>query len=195
MDGTCKSSVTVPGLSFWVVPECPTPLIAVKACEAVMSGRPHAVCGLARFTLDFQEIREVFRMIDAMIRSCAAVIAASMLMLAPAAAHSDKVTVHRGAETHTVAVDAQGNAIAPQIRVVRVGQSAAAARSETAVGAAGRTVTSAQGVTGGTLWLIDPADDRLTACQMRKTFRVGEWVIDCHAVDLSRATRIPLVRR
>lgn len=136
-------------------------------------------------------------------------LAASALWTAGAAAHESKVTVHRGADTHAVEIDAQGNAEAAPMRLVRVEES----RDRRAHRDGGtyrghhrfgphvtgpfrhKVQAIAETLGGRTLWIVDESGDRLIACRLHKTFRVGDHDIRCESEELSRALREAEERR
>ncbi len=110
-------------------------------------------------------------------------LAASALVAGPAlAAGSDTVTVYRGAQSETVAVDARGRAVGPQARVVPEPAAEAGERAE------GRGEPERpRAAAGGVLWMLDRAGDRLIACRLHKTFRVGDRDIRCRSEGLRQA--------
>lgn len=48
---------------------------------------------------------------------------------------------------------------------------------------------------GDTLWLLDRAEDKVTACRLFKTVNVGQHVVRCASADLSQAIARGLPRR
>ncbi len=48
------------------------------------------------------------------------ILAATTLGATAALAQSSQITVHRGSDTHTIGLDAKGNALAPQVRIERM---------------------------------------------------------------------------
>ena len=119
------------------------------------------------------------------VAALCAILAVTTLGATAVGAHSSKITVHRGSDTHTIEIDSQGNALAPKVRIVRVPQVPA----ETATQANTRMqVTGVDGlvplsVGGQTLWLNDESGSGLIACRLVwATVRRGRghWVMRCY---------------
>jgi hypothetical protein len=81
--------------------------------------------------------------IHTMICRSILILAVTTLGATAVLAQSSKITVHRGSDTHTIEIDSQGNALAPEVRIERVHQGPA----ETATKAnTGMLVTDVSGL-------------------------------------------------
>ncbi len=118
------------------------------------------------------------------------ILAVTTLGATALVAHSSKVTVHRGADTHTIEIDSQGNALAPKVRIERVPQDPAetATQANTRMYLTGVSGPAVQPVAGQTLWLTDESGRGLIACHLAWTLlnpvwvsgRRGHWVLRCY---------------
>jgi len=124
------------------------------------------------------------------VAALCAVLVVTTLGATAVGAHSSKITVHRGSDTHTIEIDSQGNALAPKVRIVRVPQVSAetATQANTRMHVTGVSGPAAQPVEGQTLWLTDESGSGLVACQLAWTLlnpvwvagRRGHFVIRCY---------------
>ena len=96
------------------------------------------------------------------------ILAVTTLGATAVVAHSSKVTVHRGSDTHTIEVDSQGNALAPKVRIERVSQGPAetAMWANTRMQVTGVSGLAAQPVAGQMLWLTDESGSGLIVCRL-----------------------------
>ncbi len=96
------------------------------------------------------------------------ILAVTTLGATAVVAHSSKVTVHRGSDTHTTEIDSQGYAVAPKVRIERVPQGPAetAAQANTRIHVTGVSGLAVQPVAGQTLWLTDESDSGFIACRL-----------------------------
>ncbi len=101
-------------------------------------------------------------------------------------AQPNKVTVHRGSDTHLIEVDSQGNVLAPKVRIERVPQGTAETvmQANTRIHVTRVSGPVAQPVAGQPLWLTDESG-ALTACQMAWITLLAppRWVIRCYTED------------
>ena len=121
------------------------------------------------------------------------ILAVTTLGATAVVAHSSKVTVHRGSDTHTIEVDSQGNALAPKVRIERVPQGPAetATQANTRMHVTGVSAPVAQPIAGQALWLTDESGSGLIACHLAWTLlnpvwvagRHGHWVLRCFTED------------
>ncbi len=119
------------------------------------------------------------------------ILALTTLGATAVVAQSNKVTVHRGSDTHTVEIDSQGYALAPKLRIERVPQVPAktAMQTHTRMQVTGVSGLVSQLVAGQTLWLTDESSSGLIACRLDWTGasqvkrRRGYWVIRCYNED------------
>ncbi len=116
------------------------------------------------------------------VAALCAILAVITLGATVVGAHSSKITVHRGSDTHTVEIDSQGNALAPKVRIERVPQVPAtpATQANTRVQATG---VSDLLVAGQTLWLTNESGSSLIACRLVwATVRRGrgDWIMRCY---------------
>ena len=119
------------------------------------------------------------------------ILALTTLGATAVVAQTNKVTVHRGSDTHTVRIDSQGYALAPDVRIERVPQVPATTvtQTNTRVQATGVSDPVAQLVAGQTIWLTDESNSGLIACRLVWTgasqvkLRRGHWVIRCYTED------------
>ena len=116
-----------------------------------------------------------------MVSRLSLALVASALLATTATAQAAKVTVHRGAQTHEVSVDAWGNVIAPHTKVIHVEPARPVRQQETEA----KPVPSSA-VAGRSLWFLDENGERLVACRLFKTFRVSERVIRCRSEDIEQ---------
>ena len=102
------------------------------------------------------------------VAALCAVLAVTTLGATAVVAHSSKVTVHRGSDTHTIEVDSQGNALAPKVRIERVlqGPAETAMRANTRMQVTGVSGLAVQPVAGQMLWLTDESRSGLIACRL-----------------------------
>ena len=108
------------------------------------------------------------------------ILAVTTLGATAVVAHSSKITVHRGSDTHTIEIDSQGNALAPKVRIERVPQALAetATQANTRVYVTGVSGRAAQPVAGQMLWLTDESGSRLIACRLAWAVLNPLWVDD-----------------
>lgn len=108
------------------------------------------------------------------------ILAVTTLGATAVVAHSSKITVHRGSDTHTIEIDSQGNALAPKVRIERVPQALAetATQANTRVYVTGVSGLAAQPVAGQMLWLTDESGSRLIACRLAWAVLNPLWVDD-----------------
>ena len=94
-------------------------------------------------------------------------------------AHSSKITVHRGSDTHTIEIDSQGNALAPKVRIERVPQALAetATQANTRMHVTGVSGLAAHPVAGQMLWLTDESGSALIACHLTWAVLNPPWVV------------------
>ncbi len=121
------------------------------------------------------------------------ILAVTTLGATAVVAHSSKVTVHRGSDTHTIEIDSQGKALAPKVRIERVPQGPAetATQANTRIHVTGVSGPAAQVGAGQTLWLTDESGSGLIACQLVWTLlnpvwvagRHGQFVLRCYTED------------
>ena len=106
------------------------------------------------------------------------ILAATTLGATAVVAHSSKVTVHRGSETHTIEIDSQGNALAPKVRIERVPQALAetATQANTRMHVTGVSGLAAHPVAGQMLWLTDESGSGLIACHLTWAVLNPRWV-------------------
>ena len=138
------------------------------------------------------------------------ILALTTLGATTAIAQSNSVTVHRGSDTHTVRIDSQGYALAPDVRIERVLQVTATTvtQTNTRVQATGISDPVPQLVAGQTLWLNDESGRGLIACRLVwATVRRGRghWVMRCYnenggvarpgTISLSRLPRADFLGR
>jgi len=129
------------------------------------------------------------------VAALCAILAVTTLGATAVDAHSSKITVHRGSDTHTVEIDSQGYALAPKVRIERVPQVPAATATQ---GNASMQVTGVYGpavqpVAGQMLWQTDESGSDLIACRLIWAEKVkrqrvirrrsGYWVIRCYTED------------
>jgi hypothetical protein len=116
------------------------------------------------------------------VAALCAVLAVTTLGATAVVAHSSKVTVHRGSDTHTIEIDSQGNALAPKVRIERVPQSPAetATQANTRMHVTGVSGPAAQPVAGQTLWLTDESGSGLIACHLAWALLNPPWVAGRH---------------
>lgn len=125
-----------------------------------------------------------------MIRTILLALGASLLAATPAAAHSDDIQVLRGARAQSAAISAPQGAAGVQLLFGVALQAPNAAGQPKHQGArhqAGKRMhhrKSPRAKAGETLWLVDKAGGRLTACQMHKTGDVGGYRLRCVERDL-----------
>ena len=107
------------------------------------------------------------------------ILAVTTLGATAVVAHSSKVTVHRGSDTHTIEIDSQGNALAPKVRIERVSQGPAetATQANTRVYVTGVSGLAAQPVAGQMLWLTDESGSGLIACRLAWAVLNPPWVV------------------
>ena len=107
------------------------------------------------------------------------ILAVTTLGATAVIAHSSKITVHRGSDTHTIEIDSQGNALAPKVRIERVSQGPAetATQANTRVYVTGVSGLAAQPVAGQMLWLTDESGSRLIACHLTWAVLNPPWVV------------------
>ena len=110
------------------------------------------------------------------------ILAVTTLGATAVVAHSSKVTVHRGSDTHTIEIDSQGNALAPKVRIERVPQGPAetATQANTRMHVTGVSGPAVQPVAGQTLWLTDESGRGLIACHLAWTSLNPPWVAGRH---------------
>ena len=125
-----------------------------------------------------------------MIRTILLALGASLLAATPSAAHSDDIQVLRGAQVAGAVIAApQGTAGVQLLHGVAL-QTPKAAGKHHARHQAGKRAQHAgakrmhhgkrlRAKAGETLWLVDKAGGRLTACQMHKTGDVGGYRLRC----------------
>ena len=108
------------------------------------------------------------------------ILALTTLGATAVVAHSSKVTVHRGSDTHTIEIDSQGNALAPKVRIERVPQALAetATQANTRVYVTGVSGLAAQPVAGQMLWLTDESGSGLIAFRLAWAVLNPLWVDD-----------------
>ncbi len=121
------------------------------------------------------------------------ILAVTTLGATAVVAHSSKITLHRGSDTHTIEIDSQGNALAPKVRIERVPQGSAetATQANTYMHVTGVSGLAAQPVAGQTLWLTDESGSGLIACHLAWALwnpvwvagRHGHWVLRCYTED------------
>ena len=106
------------------------------------------------------------------------ILAVTTLGATAVVAHSSKITVHRGSDTHTIEIDSQGNALAPKMRIERVPQALAetATQANTRVYVTGVSGLAAQPVAGQMLWLTDESGSGLIACHLAWAVLNPPWV-------------------
>ncbi len=107
------------------------------------------------------------------------ILAVTTLGATAVVAHSSKITVHRGSDTHTIEIDSQGNALAPKVRIERVSQYPAetATQANTRTNVTGVLGLAAQPVAGQMLWLTDESGSGLIACQLAWAVLNPRWVV------------------
>ena len=116
------------------------------------------------------------------------ILAVTTLGATAVVAHSSKVTVHRGSDTHTIEVDSQGNALAPKVRIERVlqGPAETVTQATTRMHVTGVSGPAAQPIAGQTLWLADGSGSGLIACQLVWTLLNPPWVAGRHGRSVIR---------
>ncbi len=130
-----------------------------------------------------------------MIRTILLALGASLLAATPAAAHSDDIQVQRGARAQSAALTAQKSAAGVQLLFGVALQAPKAAGKHHLRHQAGKRAyhkgakrmhhrKGPRPKAGETLWLVDKAGGRLTACQMHKTGDVGGYRLRCVERDL-----------
>ena len=114
------------------------------------------------------------------VAALCAVLAVTTLGATAVVAHSSKVTVHRGSDTHTIEIDSQGNALAPKVRIERVFQGPAetATQANTRMYVTGVSGLAAQPVAGEMLWLTDESGSGLIACRLAWAELNPQWPDD-----------------
>ena len=122
------------------------------------------------------------------------ILAVTTLGATAVVAHSSKVTVHRGSDTHTIEIDSQGKALAPKVRIERVpqGPTETATQANTRMHVTHVSGLAAQPVAGQMLWLTDESGSGLIGCHLawdvlnaRWIVAAGRrgWVIRCYTED------------
>jgi hypothetical protein len=133
-----------------------------------------------------------------MIRTILLALGASLLAATPAAAHSDDIQVQRGARAQSAALTTQQGTAGVQLLFGVALQAPNAAKHPKHQGARHHSGKRAyhkgamrvhhrkgpRPKAGETLWLVDKAGGRLTACQMHKTGDVGGYRLRCVERDL-----------
>ncbi|MEE8189889.1 MAG: hypothetical protein V3T80_11820 [Kiloniellales bacterium] len=133
-----------------------------------------------------------------MIRTILLALGASLLAATPAAAHSDDIQILRGAQVQSAALSAPQGAAGVQLLhgvALQAPDAAGQPKHQGARHHAGKRAyhkgakrmhhrKSPRPKAGETLWLVDTASGRLTACQMHKTGDVGGYRLRCVERDL-----------
>ncbi len=129
------------------------------------------------------------------VAALCAILAVTTLGASVVGAHSSKITVHRGSDTHTIEIDSQGYALAPKVRIERVPQvpAATATQANASMQVTGISGPTVQPIAGQTLWLTDESGSGLIACRLAWAEKVkrqrvirrwkGYWVIRCYTED------------
>jgi hypothetical protein len=129
------------------------------------------------------------------VAALCAILAVTTLGATAVDAHSSKITVHRGSDTHTVEIDSQGYALAPKVRIERVPQvpAATATQANASMQVTGVYGPAVQPVAGQMLWQTDESGSGLIACRLAWAEKVkrqrvirrwkGYWVIRCYTED------------
>ena len=107
------------------------------------------------------------------------ILAVTTLGATAVVAHSSKITVHRGSDTHTIEIDTQGNALAPKVRIEQVPQGPAetATPANTRTNVTGVLGLAAQPVAGQMLRLTDVSGSGLIACHLAWDVVKPRWVV------------------
>lgn len=106
------------------------------------------------------------------------ILAVTTLGATAVVAHSSKITVHRGPDTHTIEIDSQGNALAPKVRIERVPQGPAetATQANTPMYGSGVSGLATQPVAGQMLSLTDESGSGLIGCHLAWAVLNRPWV-------------------
>ena len=116
------------------------------------------------------------------------ILAMTTLGATAVVAQSNIVTVYRGSDSHTVRIDSQGYALAPNVRIERVPQVPVTTVTQTNTRVQATDVSNpvSQLAAGQTIWLTDESNGGLIACRLVWTgalqvkLRRGHWVIRCY---------------
>ncbi len=106
------------------------------------------------------------------------ILAVTTLGATAVVAHSSKITVHRGSDTHTIEINSQGNALAPKMRIERVRQGPAetATQANMRMHVTGVSGLAAQPVAGQMLRLTDESGSGLIACYPTWAELNARWI-------------------
>ena len=114
------------------------------------------------------------------VAALCAILAVTTLGATAVDAHSSKITVHRGSDTHTVEIDSQGYALAPKVRIERVPQvpAATATQANASMQVTGVYGPAVQPVAGQMLWQTDESGSGLIACRLAWAELNPQWPDD-----------------